>query len=68
MCLTEYDEEAAKKVFREDGYIEGKQEAKLEDARNFITEGDSPEKVARCTGLPLEEVQKLAEELATVKA
>ena len=45
------------------GREDGKQEAKLENARNLLTEGDSPEKVARCTGLPLEQVQQQAEEL-----
>lgn len=68
MCLTEYDEEATMRAFRREGYEDGydvgmtagEQKGKLEAARNFIAEGDSPEKVARCTGLPLEEVQKLA--------
>ena len=68
MCLTEYDEEATMRAFRregfEDGYAEGEQKAKLEAARNFIAEGVSPEMVARCTGLPLEDVQKLAEQVA----
>ena len=47
----------------EDGIRQGKQEAKLETARNFLLEGDSIEKIARCTGLSLETVQQLAEEL-----
>ena len=76
MCLTEFDVESAIKTWREDGYedgridgkLEGKQEKAVEDARNFIAEGDSPEKVARCTGLPLEEVRKLAEEMCVTKA
>ena len=42
---------------------EGKLQAKLEAARNFLLEGDSIEKIARCTGLPLETVQQLAEQL-----
>ena len=46
----------------------GKQEKAIEDARNLLAEGDSPEKVARCIGLPLEEVQKLAEELVAAGA
>ena len=34
-----------------------------ENANNLLKEGDSPEKVACCIGLPLEEIQKLAEEV-----
>ena len=34
-----------------------------EDAENFLREGDLPEKVARCIGLPLEKVQEIAERL-----
>ncbi len=49
-------------------YRKGMQEAKLEAARNFLAEGIVPEIIARCTGLPLEEVQKLAEETCVTKA
>ena len=42
---------------------EGRKEAKLEDARNFLIENVLEETVARCTGLPLETIQQLAEEL-----
>ena len=35
----------------------------IEDARNFLKEGDSPEKVARCIGLPLEKVLELQKEI-----
>ena len=56
---------------RRDGYAEGREEGisiglergayqtKLETARNFLCYGDSPEKVAACTGLPLETVRQL---------
>lgn len=64
MCLTEYDEEAAKRVFREDGYLDGledgKQEKAMEAARNLLQKGIDSEVIAECIGLPLEEVQKLA--------
>ena len=43
--------------------IEERTEAKLEDARNFLTENVPEETIARCIGLPLEKVQQLAEEL-----
>ena len=38
---------------------EAKEEKALETAENLLKEGDAPEKVARCTGLPLEQVQDL---------
>ncbi|MDD6487911.1 MAG: hypothetical protein PUF61_13300 [Spirochaetales bacterium] len=48
----------------EDGIRQGKQEAKLEDARNLIIKNKLDlEDIADCIGLPLETVQQLAEEL-----
>lgn len=44
---------------REQGREEGAYQNKLETARRFLACGDSPEKVARCTGLPLETVCQL---------
>ena len=41
------------------GKAEGAQEKAIEDAENLLKEGDSPEKVARCIGLPLEQVLEL---------
>lgn len=49
----------------DDGKAAGKQEAKLEAAQNFLVKGITPEIISECIGLPLEEVQKLAEELVT---
>ena len=50
-----------------DKIMEGKrlgiQEKAEETAVNFLKEGDSVEKVARCIGLPLEKVQELAKEI-----
>jgi hypothetical protein len=37
----------------------GSQQKAVEDAINCLKEGDSPEKVARCIGLPLKKVQEL---------
>jgi len=51
-----------------EGIAEGKHKKAVEDARNFLAEGISPEIIAKCTGLPFEEVQKLADEIATKKA
>jgi predicted transposase/invertase (TIGR01784 family) len=40
-------------------FAEGTAKAKTEDARNMKAEGDSTEKIARITGLSLEEIEKL---------
>ena len=39
------------------------EETKLEAARNFLMENLPEETIARCTGLSLESVQQLAEQL-----
>ena len=41
----------------------GLQEKAIETARNCLEEGDSPEKVSRCTGLPLEQVLELQKQI-----
>ena len=41
------------------GIERGAYQTKLETARSFLCYGDSPEKVAACTGLPLETVRQL---------
>ena len=65
MILTEFDEELFKQNVREDGYLDGIAEGEarkaVEDAENFLREGDSLEKVARCIGLPLEKVREIAQ-------
>ena len=48
---------------REQGIAIGEERAKLEAARNFLSENIPEETVSRCTGLTLETVQQLAEEL-----
>ena len=58
------DWEREKTYIREDAIAEGMQQKAVEAARNFLTEGDSPEKVSRCVGLPLTEVLELQKELA----
>ncbi len=48
----------------EDGIQQGKQEAKLENARNLLAMNlGTYEQIAQAVNLPLETVQKLAEEL-----
>lgn len=55
MFMTEFDEELAIHTWREDG----RTEKAIEAALNFLREGDSPEKISRCIGLPLEKIQEL---------
>ena len=62
MSLTEFNAEEVIQDVR----AEGIEIAKLEDAQNFLKEGDSPEKIARCTGLALEKVLELQKELAVM--
>ena len=81
ILMTEYDYATDMAVQKEeayeDGLFAGREEgisiglergayqSKLEMARSLLDYGDAPEKVALCTGLPLELVQQLAQE--TVK-
>ena len=46
-----------------EGREEGREEMAVLTAKNFLKEGDSPEKVSRCTGLSLEKINELATEL-----
>ncbi len=45
----------------EQGREQGAYERALETAKKFLAYGDSPEKVALCTNLPLETVLELAQ-------
>ena len=60
MILTEYDYDTDIAVQREEAY----EEAKIETAKNFLSENLPTEQVARCTGLSIEQVEKLATELS----
>ena len=68
MSLTEFDEEEFKRVYREDGYedglADGATQKALEDAENLLKEGIDQETVARCIGLPLEQVIQIKENLS----
>ena len=68
MILTEFDMEQFKRDMREDGYDEGLQEVlqqkAVEAATNMLKEKIANEVVARCTGLPLDEVLALKERLS----
>ena len=59
MILTEFDEEEFKRVCYEDDLYDKAMEA----AENFLKEGISTEIISRCTGLPLEKVQEIAERI-----
>lgn len=71
MCLTEFDEEEAKRIWHEDGYTEGlskglaegETKKAIEAAKNALSLKLSPEQAAQISGLSLEEVQKLVENL-----
>ena len=60
MFFGEYDYDTDLQVARE----EAAEQKAVEDARNLLAEGDTPEKVSRCIGLPLEQVLELQKELA----
>ena len=63
MILTEFDEEQAHRIWRRDGYTEGREQKAIEAAIAFLKEGDSPEKVSRCIRLPLEKVLELQQSI-----
>ena len=50
----------------ENGRIKSEEEKAIEDAKNFLKEKISPEIIARCTGLKLEEVLELEKEVLAV--
>ena len=67
MSLTEYDEEAVMRSMREEGREEGRNEGirekALSDATALLKENISPEIIARCVKLPLEQVIQLQTKL-----
>ena len=72
MILTEFDEEVFKQNVREDGYLEGLEAGRtegasqkaIEAAKNFLKADVDPETIARCIGLPLEQVLQIKENLS----
>ena len=64
MIFGEWDEEEFRKVMKREAFEDGAETKAREAARNFLMEGDAPEKIARCCSLPLEEVLALREELS----
>ena len=79
MLCAKYDYKMDIAVKQEEAYEDGKRDGMsagmiagiekgahdnaVENAKSLLREGDSVEKVSRCIGLPLEEVQKLSSEL-----
>ena len=73
--MTEYDYATDMAVLKEEAYEdglfaglatgreEGAYQTKLETARSLLNYGDATEKVALCTGLPVETVRELKREL-----
>lgn len=47
----------------EAGYEKGQQQKAIEDAENLLREGDNPEKVSRCIGLPLNQILELQKKI-----
>ena len=50
-------------VKQKEAYEDGQQQKAIQDAINCLMEGDSPEKVSRCIGLPLEKVLELQKQI-----
>ena len=64
MNLHDWDlTQRAEEVGREKGLAEGARNNAIENAKNMLREGDSPEKVSRCVGLSLQEVLELQTKL-----
>ena len=69
---NEHDLEYEKNICYKEGLEEGRQEGREEGmaekalpaAKNLLAEGIAPETVARCVGIPLEEVKALRENLS----
>ena len=62
MFLDPYDYDTDIEVQRE----EAREEKAIEAAQNLLREGDSLDKIVRCTGLPLEKVLELQKELTAL--
>ena len=61
MLCAKYDYKMDIAVKKQEAFEDGQQAKAEADALAFLKEGDSPEKIARCIGLPLEVVLELQE-------
>jgi len=63
MLLTEWNQDEAVEVAREEGHEDGLKEGeeigKLIIAKNLLSEGSTPEFVQRITGLSMEKIKEL---------
>ena len=59
--------EFTERVYKQ-GKVDGAHETAVSGAVALILEGDSPEKISRCLGLPLEEVEAIAKDLSKKEA
>ena len=72
MILEEFDEERFKKNMREEGYedgladglAQGSTQKAIEAAENLLKANIDSETIAKCIGLPLEQVLKIKEKLS----
>ena len=63
MLGAKYDYKMDIAVKQEEAFEDGVQQKAIEDATNLLREGDSPEKISRCIGLPLEKVLELQKQI-----
>ena len=63
MLCAKYDYKMDIAVKQEEAFEDGVQQKAIEDATNLLREGDSPEKISRCIGLPLEKVLELQKQI-----
>ena len=63
-----HDLEYEKSICYQEGREEGRRENALSNAKNLLAEGISPETVARCVGITLEEVKALNEIIMRYRA
>ena len=58
------DELSMKEAARQEGLAEGRQKKAVEDAIELLKENVSPEIIAKCVKLPIEQIQELAKQLS----
>ena len=63
MLCAKYDYKMDIAVKQEEAFEDGVQQKAIEAATNLLREGDSPEKISRCIGLPLEKVLELQKQI-----
>jgi len=63
MLFVEFDIDVAKEVWFEEGIEKGIEKGKLEAAVGFLEMGDSVEKIAKALKVPVEQIQKLKDDM-----